>query len=371
MERKSGRPLKVCLVCHGLGCGGIESFVVSLAVELKRQGNEVKIVTALDDNGYEQLWERKIRDTDIETFRTCDQGTIRRICAHLVRLYKYLKSNDFDVVHSNMSRLNGFNLAVAFLAGVKIRVAHSHAVVGSEGDLNRKKSLAMTIYHMITHWATVLFANRRCGCSVSATQYAYGKNSIKRKNVYVIHNGINIARFSTCEDIQHKGKTLITVGRIVPIKNPEFMIQIMRVLQNKGYNLIFVGSGNLDEQIQTKITDYGLSECVTMLGVRQDVPQLLHSADAFLLTSLSEGLSIATIEAQAAGLPCIVSDVVPREVDCGLCEFVSLNEAPEKWAEIIDDIVSGRKKLSLDENKLKHFSTDYMVEQVLAMYNGS
>lgn len=370
MKYRPNRPLKICIICHGLGAGGIESFVVSLASNLKNRGNDVKIVMALDDNGYEQLWEKTIRDANIETFRTCDQGTPKRIFKHLMLLYNYLKTNRFDIVHSNMSRLNGLNLAISFFAGVKIRVAHSHAVVGSEGDLNSRKSFAKGIYHIVTYLATMIFANRKCGCSLSATQYAYGKNSIKRKNVFVIYNGIDIDSFSHYDSASRSGKTIITVGRIVPIKNPEFILRIMCELKSKGYNLVWVGSGSLDDEIHKKAVVYGLSECVSFLGVRGDIPQLLFQADAFLLTSLSEGLSIATIEAQAAGLPCIVSTGVPIEVNCGLCEFISLDESPQEWATRINEIVSGHKMLKLDKDKLERFSVNHMVEQTLMMYKG-
>lgn len=328
---------------------------------------------ALDDNGFPQFREHEIADAGIEMFRTCDQGSVKRICTHLLRLYHYLKCNNFDVVHSNMSRLNGLNLAVAWLAGVKVRVAHSHALVGSEGDLdnrNRLRNIYIYLYRIITNCAVTVFANRKCGCSSLATQFAYGEKNLSKRNTYVIYNGISLNRFATDSLHCKGGKKLITVGRLAPIKNPNLILEIMRSLKGKGYTLMWVGGGNLEDQIRAKVHELGLTDCVSMLGVRNDVDSLLRSADIFLLPSLMEGLSIATIEAQASGLPCVVSDGVPREVDCGLCEFVPLSATPEEWAETIDEIASGKQLFALDRSKLERFSTERMVEETITMYYG-
>ena len=152
------------------------------------------------------------------------------------------------------------------------------------------------------------------------------------------------------------------------MKNPQLIIQIMCILKDKGYTLNWVGGGELEADINKEIHRLNLSSCINMMGTRKDVNLLLQAANAFLLPSFSEGLSIATIEAQAVGLPCIVSDAIPEEVNCGLCKFVSLKESPEKWAEAIDDIVCRKEKLSLDMRLLKRFSTDYMVERICSIY---
>ena len=142
----------------------------------------------------------------------------------------------------------------------------------------------------------------------------------------------------------------------------------MHILKDKGYKLIWVGAGELEENIRSEIQKLGLSQCITMLGARNDVNQLLQNASMFLLTSFSEGLSIATIEAQAAGLPCVISEAVPMEVDCGLCTFVSTNKSPETWAETIDTLATRDKAMALDMKKLEKFGVDHMIGQMIAMY---
>lgn len=357
-------PPKVCIICHGLGSGGIESFVVSLATGLKKKMFDVKLVMALDDNGISQFREQEIEEAGIEMFRTSDLGSVTRCFKHMVKLYRYLKSNKFDIVHSNMNMFNGINLAVAWFAGVTVRVAHAHAVESER----RSGSIARRVYKTAMHLLILFFANRKCAVSLPAAESSYGKNAVKTGKVLVINNGIDIRKFAKVNEKNYLSKSLITVGRLVAIKNPEFIIQIMSALKEKKYTLIWVGSGELEEKIHSDIEKKGLTNSITMLGARKDIDRLLQTASVFLLPSISEGLSIATLEAQAAGLPCVISDTVPQEVDCGLCTFLSLDESPDVWAEKKDSIVTGRTVKKLDADKLQKFSVDYMVEQVIEMY---
>lgn len=357
--------LKVCLVCHGLGSGGIESFVVSLAAGLKKRKIDVRIAMALDDNGVPQFREQEMTDSGIEMFRTSDLGSVKRLFLHCVRLYRYLKSNHFDVVHSNMSYLNGLNLAVAFAAGAKIRVAHAHMTV-SEQSAHGTNNIKNRVYRRIMHTLISCFANRKCGCSEQVVISSYGKNG--RCANYVIDNGVDIDRFYCPERDDGKDKNIITVGRLVPMKNPELILQIMCQLKDSGYHLNWVGGGELHDWINEEIRQRGLDGYITMLGTRSDVNILLRDACVFLLPSFYEGLPIAVIEAQAAGLPCVISDIVPKKIDCGLCTFLPTSASPKVWASTIKAIASGEQPLVLDQDKLQKFSVDHMVEQVIAMY---
>lgn len=368
METAFDKTKKVCLICHGLGSGGIETFIINLAKGLKDRNYEVKLVTALDENGIQQFREQEVVDAGIEMFRTCDLGSLKRLLTHSIRLFHYLKEEQFDIVHSNMNLLNGLNLAIAWLAGSKIRVAHAHGFIGSEQSALRTPNLLVVLYRLTMHALISIFANRKCGCSQSVVENFYGKRSSNYSNTYVVNNGIDLAVFAKREHKEQYGKKLITVGRMVPVKNQKLILQIMCILKDKGYTLDWVGDGEMKDDIRREISQLGLLNCINLLGTRKDVNILLQGADAFLLTSFSEGMSISTIEAQAVGLPCILSDAVPAEVNCGLCKFVSLKESPEKWADAIDDIVCRKEKLSLDMRLLKRFSTDYMVERICSIY---
>ena len=163
-------------------------------------------------------------------------------------------------------------------------------------------------------------------------------------------------------------KKVITVGRITTAKNPYFIVKVMRALcaMDPEYSLDWVGSGELKDEIQEEIHRFGLDNNITMFGAQKNIPEFLNRASIFLLPSIFEGLGIALIEAQAAGLPCVVSDRVPHEVDAGKCHFMSIDISPECWAEKI--IALSKDKSKIDLTKLSKFDIKNMVKQMEQIY---
>ena len=157
-----------------------------------------------------------------------------------------------------------------------------------------------------------------------------------------------------------KGKFVIGhVGRFFPQKNHEFLIDIFNEVYKKDKNtiLMLVGGGELQEKIEAKVRALGLEEAVRFVGIRSDVNYVMQGFDLFLLPSLYEGLPVTMIEAQAAGLNCIISDRVPKQ--CAITnnvEIISLSESVEQWAEKILNYKDGCKKTSMyDEIVSKNF----------------
>jgi glycosyltransferase EpsF len=142
----------------------------------------------------------------------------------------------------------------------------------------------------------------------------------------------------------------------------------MRILKEKGYHLDWVGGGELWDDITNAIKENGLSDNISMHGHQRDVRSYLSQACVFLLPSFREGLSIATVEAQAAGLPCVISDTIPREVDCGLCRFVPLDSSPEEWARQIDVLATGEELLHVDLERLKKYDAKSTCNEVMELY---
>ena len=127
------------------------------------------------------------------------------------------------------------------------------------------------------------------------------------------------------------------VGRFNPQKNHPFLLDIFAYLVKRLPNaiLLLVGGGEDMPKIQAKAQSLGIVDHVRFLGVRSDVADLMQAMDVFVFPSLYEGLPVTMIEAQASGLPCLISDKVPKEciLTEGLVEVVSLHTSPEEWAE--------------------------------------
>ena len=260
-------------------------------------------------------------------------------------------------------------MLIAWMAKVPIRVCHSH---NSKSQYEEQSGHHFTVsaYRMIMRKLLWNFSTNRCGCSAKAMDYLYCNKWKSDIHSCVVFNGIDTAQFVSRKDKFDNvdKKKIITVGRISAQKNPFFIVKIMHALcaLDPEYSLDWVGNGELKGEIEEKIRGLGMEDKIKLLGEQKNIPDLLHQASIFLFPSIFEGLGIALIEAQAAGLICVVSDRVPHEVDIGKCSFLSIDDTPEYWAKKIIELHNSKTKI--DYNKLKRFDSKYMVKQIEKVY---
>ena len=368
---------KICLLNHGLASGGTDSFVLTLAKGLIEDGYDVTIAMAVDPDSPPQFREAEAIAMGAKIYKTSDLDGVRKILRHCKRLHQFLKVEKFDVFHANMDLFNGFNMPVAWLAGVPVRVCHSHNSQ-SQYEANTGKHFVVNVYRTIMRGFLWRFSNRRCGCSEMAMDYLFQEKWKKDVNSSVVYNGVDFSRFSYdgFDKAQKKKelglsakKLLITVGRFAEQKNPMFTIHVMKELHKlrPELHLIWIGDGQMRPRMESEIGEEG-SAYIHLLGVQKNVNDYLRCSDLFLMPSLFEGLGIAAVEAQAANLPCVMSDTIPQQVNLGLCQFVSLEESPATWAEAICDILDGKSCLMMDEERRKQFDQSYMVKSVEKLY---
>lgn len=241
---------------------------------------------------------------------------------------------EYKIVHCHLDCMSALPLTAAKKCGVPVRIAHAHS---SNQERNLKYPLKRLYMRKIPGAATHFFA-----CSKEAGEWMF-----PGQNVTVINNGIETERFAFHPEIQgevrselglHGELVLGHVGRFMPEKNHDFLIAIFAEVVNRIPNakLLLVGAGPLEERVRQKAEQLGIAQNVQFLGVRSDVNRILQAVDVFILPSLYEGLGIAAVEAQAAGTRCVVSDTVPGVCAMtNLVEFVSLNETPAHWADMI------------------------------------
>jgi glycosyltransferase involved in cell wall biosynthesis len=163
------------------------------------------------------------------------------------------------------------------------------------------------------------------------------------------------------------------VGRFVEVKNHRLILQVAEELADLDPRVMFllVGDGPLRPEIESEISRRGMSERFVLAGLRADIPAILKGAmDAFLFPSLYEGLGIALMEAQLAGLRCVVSDVVPPEAELvpGMVSWVSLSDSPKRWAKSLHDIVTSEEVWTVSEEVRRTHSIEMSVSQLAALY---
>ena len=180
-------------------------------------------------------------------------------------------------------------------------------------------------------------------CGTESGRWLYGA---KNEDQYImLNNAIDAAAYAydpekRAEIHRQLGLTdeLVVghVGRFNSQKNHTFLLEIFTALLKKEFNavLLLVGGGEDMPKMQAKAQTLGIAERVRVLGVRSDVAELMQAMDIFVFPSLYEGLPVTMVEAQASGLPCIISDKVPPEciLTDGLVDIMPLSEAPETWA---------------------------------------
>ncbi len=236
-------------------------------------------------------------------------------------LKQFLTANrEYKIIHSHMDKMSGFVLQAAKKVNIPIRIAHSHNTE-SEGRLAQKAYKCFAGGY-VTSSATHLYA-----CSHAAANWLFGEKS---KQAFILKNGIEADKFQYSQNIREKMRrelkinddcfVLGHVGRFTQQKNHHFLLDIFVSLNKEVPNsiLLLVGDGPLKPKIIERIEKLKLTDNVKLVGIREDIDQLLQAFDLFLFPSLHEGLPVTLIEAQGAGLPCVIADTITNEVDLGI-----------------------------------------------------
>ena len=241
-----------------------------------------------------------------------------------------------DIVHDNSLIITIPLMIISRIEGVKIRILHSHATKLGETTSKEKRN-RMFVPLLLKN------CNRYVACSEAA-----GKSMFGRKPFVVLPNVVNDTAYSlsdhnrrlTREKNLVTDKTVIvTVGRACEQKNPIFALKVMKSVMERNPKAVYwwVGDGPMLDQMRNIAENYGMSQKVIFWGKQSDVKRLYEAADVFFLPSLFEGLPLTGIEAQAMGLPSVVSETVTKEmVFTNLVEYVSLEEPIEKWVRVLE-----------------------------------
>ena len=230
----------------------------------------------------------------------------------------------YDVLHSHVHHYSGFVLRLGRSAGVPTLVAHSHSDTREpEGHEIKPRRIYLALMKRM------LYRHANCGLAASkkAAEDLFGPDWADDRRWRLLYCGIDLEPFKQAVDarqirvelgIPENAFVVGHVGRFCEPKNHDFLIDIASEVAKAAADIRFllVGDGPLRPAIERKVERLGLRDKVISTGVRADVPRLMLGAmDAFILPSLYEGLPLALIEAQAAGLPCVFSDVITEEVD--------------------------------------------------------
>lgn len=325
--KKTVKPIRVAHIIGKLSCGGVESMIYNYYKNIDHSKYQFDFFVDMDSTCE---FPPELLDMGARCYKIPPYNYVFDYIKTLVR---YFRKNKYKIVHSHMNTMSVFSLFAAWVAGVPVRICHNHSTAG-KGET--KKNI---MKYILRPFAKV-FPTNLCACSEYAGKWIYGKNT----DFKVFNNAINLSDFiynpavrkQLREELDLKDKFVVGhIGRFCYQKNQEFLIDIFYYICriHKNSVLILIGEGETEKAVRQKAAQLGLDEKVMFLGKKSDVYRYYQAMDLFLLPSRYEGLGMVAVEAQAAGLPVIVSGNVPHEVDItSSVRHLSLNQLPEKWA---------------------------------------
>ena len=324
--------MRVLQVVTNMDRGGLETMLMNYYRHIDRTKVQFDFLT--------HRQERAAYDDEIEALG----GKIYRLPRLIPWSKHYLSALDnfftshpeYKVIHVHQDCLSSIVLRVAAKHGVPVRIAHSH---NANQDRDIKYPVKLFCMRSIPKHATHLFA-----CSTAAGDWMF-----RGAPYQLFANAVDTADFSFSAEKAAKTKEKLGIGQSTFIighvrrfwaqKNNTLLIDIFAkiVAVEPNSRLLLIGNGGRFEETKEKVNALNLSDSVIFAGVRSDIPNLMQAMNVFVLPSLYEGLPVTMVEAQASGLPCIISDKVPPEciLTEGLVNIMPLSASPEAWAEKI------------------------------------
>lgn len=369
-------PIRILQVLGRLDRGGAETMIMNLYRHMNREQLQFDFVIHTEDvcDYTEEVLQLGGRIYSVKPFRASTALAYKKQW----RLF-FREHPEYHVIHGHMRSTASLYLAEAKRAGL-VTIVHSHNTSSGSGISAVVKNV---LQYPLRYQADYLFA-----CGKKAGEWLYGKKACDGPRFRLLLNGIETDRFRFLEAVREEKRhelgigadevVFLHIGRMEEQKNHKFLLQIMReivrmekesALQEdresgtrgewKAVRLLLCGCGPLEEELRVQAAADGLleedRECdglsedrpgehqvsVRFLGVRDDIPALMMASDAMIFPSLFEGLPVTIVEAQAAGLPVLMSDTVTDEVILtDLVQTMSLRENAHSWARRALEMVS-------------------------------
>ena len=245
---------------------------------------------------------------------------------------------EIQIVHTHNGAKQYYPLQGAQKAGMPIRIAHAHS---SDFVHDEKYQYRRSLIDLLPHTASYYF-----GCSNAAGKFFFGDELWAKKGI-LIRNAVPCQKFSWDPQIRQDLRNQMNlsgcfvvghVGRFMSQKNHSRLIDIFKTVYdtNRNARLLLIGEGELFDVIKNKVINLNLENVVVFAGNQADMTKWYQIMDVFVMPSFFEGLPVSGVEAQAAGLPCVFSEVVSQEAAItSNVRYVSLKLSDLEWADNI------------------------------------
>ena len=353
---------RVLCIISIMDTGGAETFLMKIYRSLDRKKYQMDFCVNDTKKGF---YDEEINLLGGKLFyvppKTKGVLNFQRSLSELISRYRY------EYVLRITSNAMGFlDLKVAKKSGAKRCIVRSSN--SSDGS-----SLIAIIAHKVGTLLYNKYIDVKIAPSDLAAMYTFGKKAYENGQVTILHNAVDLEQYSynTQAGMQIRNEFKVNmnsllighIGRFSEQKNHAFLLDIFKEICEMYPNskLMLVGEGNLKIAIQEKIRKLHLENNVIFTGVRSDIASLLSAMDVFVFPSLYEGMPNTIIEAQATGLPCVISDTITKQANItGLVKYKSLQDTPREWAQYILSM----ERTNRSDTKMDFIRNGYDIESV-------
>jgi len=331
---------------YSANLGGVEVFIKNLIMNSSVPQDIV--VTTQDKVPFEdELSEYGTRFLRIPPRR-------ENFFAYQKNIDKLLKDHpEYNIIHCHLNTASSIEPVIVAKKNKRKAICHSHSVNAAFG----KRSIVL---HRVNRKRLNRLADVKLACSKEAGIFMF------EKEFSIVPNGINIKKFKYNEsyrvelrkefDIAESDFVILHVGDFSPRKNQMFLIDCFEKIltSNSKSKMVFVGKGGMMQDVKDKANTLGILDKIVFAGVRTDVYKFYSMADVFVMPSLFEGFGIVALEAQAAGLPTIVSEAIPSFANATeLIKWKSLNASVQTWADTVLQCAKEHKRQNTYDSIVK------------------
>lgn len=372
---KANRKINVIHVTQYLEIGGLETFIVEFCKQIDKEAFNVSVLCT---NHYDENYKKCLEQDNIDV--NLIKKKYKYDLLFFLKAAAFLKRKKIEIIHSHGGCFL-YSAIIGKLAGVKKIIHTLHGMPITTGYKSR-----------IEEYLSCLMADNIVAVSNEIADDIKSRVNIFNSKIEVIINGIDHIKYTPCTDLKtiteskvffglpQDKKIIGSVGRLENVKNYPLLLKAFSELihfYNNDFHLVFVGNGREESRLKKIAEELAIDDKVSFLGMQYDLPRIYPLFDVFVLSSITEGTSISLLEAQASGIPAVVTDVggnsniIQDGINGYLCKSGDHAEMAAKLDRLLNNNSElSRMKLSAREVVLRKFDMNSVLRKYQRIYCG-
>jgi len=364
--------------------GGISSFIRNKAENMKNENIQFDVAT------YDQCSE------DFSEAITDTGGKIYKLInpkkdgwqAFKETYTSILKENDYDIIYCH---INGYRVLPYYYYYAKKYTDAEFYVHAHLNKPTKFMDFSEKLKLQVDQKTNKNVSDKVVGCGALAIESVFGEKT-KESDMVVIPNSVEVERFIKTPErsqelrelyrnrfnLQEEELVIGHIGRLELVKNHELTIELAKYIKSNDLlmKILIIGEGNRERELKDKVNDLSLDEVIIFTGRISPIEDFFPALDVMLLPSFAEGLPTVVVEAQASGVPVVMSDVITEEVDLGfdMIEFVPIEADMADWIDAINRtqrVTIPNEDLRKQEIKNKNFSNETSAQLFVQFLRGN